>query len=557
MALQNCSIWNMKTYLGEVYHIPDYQREYSWEADELSDFWDDLVSTKNDPERANHFFGQIVVHNDQERKYIIDGQQRTTTAVIFLRALQLFYKDIVKETENLDADERNADITSQFIGRYNTKGNKLHLILNALDADYFRNNIQLGTPNRKSKEKKKSHERMRKAFVYFSDKIQEAIDALHTSDVEEVVECLDEFFDTFTTRFNVLYMEATKLEEAFVIFETLNARGRDLETSDLLKNYIFSQSKDVESSQKKWNSMINALDKLDPTKYIRHFWNSRHEFTRDKAIYRTISKEICTPKLSRDLLNDLEKYAPVYHAMSFPDDDAVFQNERLIKSLKALKIFKAKAFYPVVLAMKQSDKEYSEADIAEVVGMIEVYMFRNFTICGKVANQSERFFVATARKIYNGELEEISEICECIRREIVSDEEFSSVFSVWTASKSEKEIVRYILTKIHQHLDTTLEINLDSSDVHIEHIMPVVATQWDVDEETHEAYLWRLGNLMLLSGPINSSISNKPFEVKKERYRESKIEPNKTVAEFSRWGAEEISERQKALCEAALEIWRK
>ena len=142
MALQNCSIWNMKTYLGEIYHIPDYQREYSWEADELSDFWEDLLTTKNDPEKANHFFGQIVVHNDQKQKYIIDGQQRTTTAVIFLRALQLFYKEILKETDNPDADERNADITSQFIGRYNTKGNKLHLILNALDADYFRDNIQ-------------------------------------------------------------------------------------------------------------------------------------------------------------------------------------------------------------------------------------------------------------------------------------------------------------------------------------------------------------------------------------------------------------------------------
>ena len=556
MALQNCSIWNMKTYMGEIYHIPDYQREYSWEEDELSDFWDDLVATKNDPDKASHFFGQIVVHNDQEKKYIIDGQQRTTTAVIFLRALQLFYKDILNETDNLDADERYSDITSQFIGRCNSKGNKLHLILNALDADYFRTSIQLGTPKR-TKEKKKSHERLRKAYVYFTEKIQEQVDSLGSADAEDVIECLDEFYDTFTTRFNVLYMEATKLEEAFVIFETLNARGRDLETSDLLKNYIFSQSKDIEASQKKWNSMIGALDKLDPTKYIRHFWNSRHDFTREKAIYRTISKEISTPKLSRDMLNDLEKYAATYHAMSFPDDDAVFQNEQLIKSLKALKIFKAKAFYPIVLAMKQADANFDEAAIAEVVRMIEVYMFRNFTICGKVANQSERFFAQTAKRIYNGEIEDISEICDYIRKEIVSDDEFRSIFTVWSASKSEKEIVRYILTKIHQYIDSTLELNIDSSEVHIEHIMPVNASQWDVDPETHETFLWRLGNLMLLSGPINSSISNKPFALKKSGYLESKIEPNKTVAACNTWGIEEIQARQIALCDYALHIWRK
>lgn len=556
MALQNYAIENMKKYLSEVYHIPDYQREYSWEANELSDFWDDLVSTKDDPEKADHFFGQIVIHNDQNAKYIIDGQQRTTTSVIFLRALQSFYKGILNETDNSEAEETSSDITSQFIGRYNSRGNKLHLILNAPDAEYFRKNIQLGFPG-KNKESKKSHERMRKAFFFFTDKIQQAIDALGTYAPEEIVECLDEYFNAFTQQFNVLYMEATKLEEAFVIFETLNARGRDLETSDLLKNYIFSHSRDIESSQEKWNSMISSLDKLDPTKYIRHFWNSSHEFTRDKAIYRTISREISTPRLSRNMLNDLEKYAPVYHAMSFPDDDPVFQNERLVKSLKALKIFKARAFYPVVLAMEQSEAGYSEADIADVVSTIETYMFRNFTICGKVANQSERFFAATARKIYNGEIDQVSDICSCIRGEIVSDEQFCSDFSVWSASKSEKEIVRYILTRIHQYLDTTLEINLDASEVHIEHIMPIVATQWDIDNETHEAYLWRLGNLMLLSGPINSSISNKPFNLKKDGYRESKIEPNKAVADYENWGIEEITARQKTLCDYAVKIWKK
>ena len=166
---------------------------------------------------------------------------------------------------------------------------------------------------------------MRKAYVFFYEKVKAALSACPSMDVEGQIEILNSYFDTFSNRFEVLYMEATRLEEAFVIFETLNARGKDLETADLLKNYIFSQSKDIILAQKKWNSMIGALDKADPTKYIRHFWNSRHDFTRDKALYRTISKEIATPKSSRDLLNDLEVYAPFYHAMAFPDDDIVFQ----------------------------------------------------------------------------------------------------------------------------------------------------------------------------------------------------------------------------------------
>lgn len=120
MALQSCAIWTMQTFLGETYHIPDYQREYAWGDDELGDFWDDLESTMNDNDGMPHFFGQIVVHDDEKAKYkyIIDGQQRTITSVIFLRTLQLFYEDIYDQTKNRDADVQRSDITSLYIGRY-------------------------------------------------------------------------------------------------------------------------------------------------------------------------------------------------------------------------------------------------------------------------------------------------------------------------------------------------------------------------------------------------------------------------------------------------------
>ena len=558
MALQNSSIWNMQTFLGGIYHIPDYQREYSWEEDEIGDFWADLESTRNDPDKQIHFFGQVVVHSDEEdnKKYIIDGQQRTITSVIFLRALQLCYEKIYSESKNDDANDRFSDIRSLYIGR-NTKASPLHLVLNALDADYFREHIQLGTPEPKAKEKKKSHDRLRKAFVFFAAKLEKVLSEYKPEDVEEKIECLDDYYNAFTQRFNLLYMEATKLEEAFVIFETLNARGKDLETSDLLKNYIFSQSKDVSLSQKRWNSMVSTLDKADPTRYIRHYWNSCHDFARDKELYRTISKEVATPKSSKELLNTLEKLAPYYHAMSFPGDDVAFQDSKLISTLKALKVLKAKSFYPVILAMKQADADFSESQIASVAKAIETYVFRNQTICGKVANQSERFFASLAKQIYDGTLDTTDDICRSIHNQCVTDEEFSSSFSIWTPAKSEKEIVRYVLTKIHKLLDHTLELNLDTSEVHIEHIMPVNGSQWDISEEDHDAYLWRLGNLMLLSGPMNISISNRPFNVKRLDYQLSKIEPNKDVALYAQWGVDEIKDRQQKLCTYAVKIWEK
>lgn len=558
MSLQNLNKWSMKTFLtASIYHIPVYQRDYTWEGDELSDFWNDLEDARNEEGGATHFFGQIVVHYDEEekRKYIIDGQQRTITSVIFLRALQIICEDIYKDTDSQNAKEIMSD-TATLIGTCTAlKGNALRLVLSEGDGEWFRDNIQLGRPQVAPKENKKSRERMRKALVFFDQKLRDVFEKSGTKNEDDGLACLYSYYRTFAECFEVLYLEATKLEEAFVIFETLNARGKDLETADLLKNYIFKQSKDVSLCQKKWASMVEALGKADPTKYIRHFWNSSNEFTRNKALYRKISKSKATPKSSRDFLIDLERYAPYYRSMEYPEDNIVFQNEKLISHLKALQILKARSFYPVILAMECADSNYQEDEIALVAKEIETYLFRNITICGKVANQSEVFFAEIAKKIYDGELDATEEICKCIKREMVSDAEFSASFETWTPAKSEKEIVRYVLSRIHGYLEKNHEVNL--SEVHVEHIMPQDASLWQVDPTMHDEYLWKLGNLMLLSGKLNISASNKPFPEKKKRYIDSVIKPNEWVAEQTEWGIKEIEERQKQLTQYALSIWVK
>ena len=557
MALQNCAIQTMNTFLGNTYYIPNYQREYSWEDAELSDFWDDLNTTKESSDSADHFFGQIVIHNDEssKKKYIIDGQQRTITSTIFMRTLQHLYDDLYKSTNLPRADYKKSDIASIHIGRYlSPSDNQLHLHLGELDCDYFRDKIQLGLPDNTKKVKKKSHERLRKAYVYFFEKLNIQLDA--ASDDEDKLDVLDEYYNTFTKRFNVLYLEATKLDEAFVIFETLNARGKDLETADLLKNFVFSQSMDISQAQSQWNSMINALDRADPTKYIRHFWNATNNFTREKDLYRSISKRISSPRASKELLKNLAAHAQCYHDITTPSDNVDFSDNYLINSLVALKTLKASSFYPIVLAIRQAPTPFTEADIRTVIQSIETYIFRNFTICGKVANKSEVIFATIAKEIYDGTLDTVDLIVDRIKTEMVGDKEFHDAFCIWSGSKSTKETIRYILRKIHKHLDRTNEINIDNTDVHIEHIMPEDNSIWMVSDDIHEEYLWRLGNLALLSGPINRSISNKDFDTKKPRYLTSKIDPNKEIANNSVWTPAEIETRQHLFADYALLIWK-
>ena len=559
MALQNYKIDAIKGFLNDIYYIPNYQREYSWGTEEIEDFWKDIEYTKDNTSLV-HFFGQIVVHNDEERskKYIIDGQQRTITSIIFLRALQLIYIKLSKDFDIKAATKRIASISNTFIGDYDETDKNPHLNLGDDDNDFFINNIICGEPSTKNI-KKKSQDRMNKAFrllhSYLVDKIS------FTADGQEKFNVVDKYFFTFIDSFKVMYIEATKLDEAFIIFETLNARGKDLETADLLKNYIFSKSTNIANTEKKWNLMIDHLDTADPTKYIRHYWNSSHSFVRDKELYHEITRKIVSARDSNELMERLEKYAQAYHDMANPEDSNYFSEQVLINSLSALNTMKARTYYPVVLAMLQAEVKFSEKDIAKVVSTVETYIFRNFTICGKVANRMDILMSDIALSIYESELNSVEDICSAIRNGykgkegMVSDIEFKTQFEIY--KQSNKEIIRYILRKIHNYLENGKnEINVNNMEVHIEHIMPVNNNKWNVDIEFHDEYLWRLGNLALLSDKLNGSASNDSFDAKKPYYRESKIEPNKQLAKNSKWGKEEIEARQKQLAGYALEIWK-
>lgn len=558
MALQGFNFAPMKVFLNDVYFIPNYQREYAWDTEEIEDFWKDVEYTHEHPD-ITHFYGQIVVHNDEEtrKKYIIDGQQRTITSMIFLRALQLVYDKLFADYTLKAANKKSVTISSGFIGDYDETEKKLHLTIGRNDNEYYIQHIICGEPSAKNV-KKKSRDRMRKAFKYLYENLHSIVYA--PEEPNEKLAVANEYFETFADNFKVMYIEATKLEEAFIIFETLNARGKDLETADLLKNYIFSKASDISMTEQKWNSMIKQLDNIDPTKYIRHFWNSSNAFVRDKELYHRITNNINTVRRAKEFINRLEKYAQAYHDMVVPEDNVDFDNAKLVNSLKAINTMKAKTFYPVMLAMLQSDVGFKEADLAKVSDTIESYIFRNFTICGKVANRMEIMMAEIAYDIYEGNLADSKTICTAIREGyngkegMVSDEEFAQQFQKW-ATKN-KDIIRYVLRRIHSYLDKNNEININNTEVHIEHIMPVNNSKWKVDEQIHEEYLWRLGNLALLSEKLNVAISNDVFDKKKDKYKKSKIEPNQEIAKEKVWGKAQIEKRQQMLTEVALKIWK-
>ena len=562
MSILNFKLDKIGTFLNtEKYYIPQYQRGYSWESSQIDDFWEDLQQLFNGSNQGEHFFGQIVVHNDKEenKRFIIDGQQRVSTSVIFLDVLRTKFDELFNEDPN-NEDARNDadDINSQYIGRISETRSEEKLILSDANKDFFHNSIQKRgaldyTDEDLSKKKLgQSNYNILYASKFFNEKITKL---LHDSSDPYIT--LQSIFKTFVDKFKVMSVETDDINEAYIIFETLNARGKDLETSDLLKNHIIRTSKhNMEKTTKQWNKMIENLSDNDPTKFIRYYWNSKKEFIREKDLYKALRKETDTPKKVKDLLDDLVSLSELYVALLSPTDNKYFESKSLNERIYEVNKINATSFFPIIFALKKTN--FPESDIDIILEKIECLIVRNIVVSGKTANKYEVIFSKIALDISEQVLVSKEEIVSQINHHIISDEEFSNNFKLFKTKKT--SVIRYILKRLNNYHSTETTIKDDTSIVHIEHILPKSPkkNEWtSFSDDDHTEFLWRLGNLSLLGHEFNNRAKNKEFQKKKEMYSQSDIKITKDLLDYTEWTIDSIIDRQNKFANIATDIWKK
>ena len=66
------------------YSIEDYQREYRWEEKHITDLLEDLTEKFLNGEE-HYFLGSIIINEENQKQFIIDGQQRLTSLTLLLK----------------------------------------------------------------------------------------------------------------------------------------------------------------------------------------------------------------------------------------------------------------------------------------------------------------------------------------------------------------------------------------------------------------------------------------------------------------------------------------
>jgi uncharacterized protein with ParB-like and HNH nuclease domain len=548
---------------GKPFAVPKYQRNFSWTKDEVQELWED-ASAAVETKKKDYFLGTIVVRDFPASLEIIDGQQRLICLSMIFSAIRNAF--LAKD------DERAEQVFLQFLGAKDFSRDavpKPRLVLNEQNNPVYVKFV-IGSADSitiakelKDKSLTESNRLLLDAYKFFLDKTGEKVASLGTKSdefLEPLINCLKSSVKLIT-------IPVLSEEDAFHIFESLNARGKDLAVSDLVKNRLYAEAgNQVAHAQQLWEKMESDLVRRSIPEYIRHFWIAKRApkkelKVREKALYRTIAGEAKGPTKSIAMLTGLEEsarnYAMIEDYSLWPNDS--FYDNSFERTLRDLRLFRVSQCYPVPLNAIEMFAD--PKSVAETFRIIANFSFRYNIIGGGTSGDLESVFGGIAYGIRQKTHLSPSDIGDTLRG-VNPDSKFRSDFDSALIPKSKARLARYVLGKINDHLGgPELIANTDPKMVNLEHVLPQKPNAaWKVffsSGVSPQDYIYRIGNLTLLTSKINEVVADKSLEKKQEiAFKPSKLNLNGALKRVRKWGDKEIEKRQTEMAKIALQVWK-
>lgn len=531
--------------------VPLYQREYSWTPDEVGDLLTDLQRAKN--EQTDHFLGTIVTINQGagEPLQIVDGQQRLTTTSLLIAAIRDEQRDLGRPENAL------GEITRDYLSKFDIHEDEdiLVLTLNVDDREFY-GALVTGKPCEPTRE---SHFKIRDAHNAARAFVKSLLNPFAEKDR---ISALNDWLKFLDLSASVILVKTENASRAFKMFETLNDRGLKTSQADLVKSFLFGESRDrIEEAQARWSSMKDNLEEIDDEdraiNFLRHAVTATMKFVRADDVFDTVQKASRGKTASLKFLNDLETLSRRYVA-TFQPSSSFWDgySQTATKALATFNRFDLKPVRPLLLALAlKFDAKRFEAAIQLLVSISVRLVIASRTRTGS----NEQAFASAALRVFNGEINDIKGLVVALKNAIVTDIEFADEFAKATVSKT--EFARYYLHALeaaYANEDEPWHVaNDDPATITLEHVLPqkLNAAWSNFDLESHRAYKRRIGNLCLMTKSGNNVVGSKAFADKKGTIAKAGLELTKSIGELQTWGPVEIEFRQKQLAQIAIKAW--
>lgn len=283
--LQTIGVYLRKT---EIFRIPEYQRAYSWNTTNCDKLWQDIEAYIAQDAEDPYFFGTIIIDCSQDGYLnLIDGQQRTTTFLLLLKAMHLRITEVLSsmaDTEEAAGLKRSlqqsldyifeilyrADVRKQIDIEKDwnkAKGVKIleNVSINELYKDELINIIEARTFADAEKAVYKFPRKQKdNKYTNFFRNFKSFYEKLHTYQESN----LDVLANGFLNKCQIIEIKSWQIEQAITMFNSLNSTGMPLSDADIISAQLFSNAPDGVDFKSIWEPIIRKANELAQKKVV-------------------------------------------------------------------------------------------------------------------------------------------------------------------------------------------------------------------------------------------------------------------------------------------------
>lgn len=596
------------------YVIPMFQRQYVWREDrQLGRMWEDLkVKTEqrlNNKSTSPHFLGAIVISSlptfgRQLQAYdVIDGQQRLTTFQVLLIAFRDVCCSLGSEfTDELDKYIVNKGIMDdQTVERYKVWPTQVDRIqMKALvDSGSFRAVLER-EKSELGKNRTGVEPIMIVAYRYFYEQILSFVAEPFEDSVQD--DRIEALFYALKHDLALVSIELEGGDDPQVIFETLNGFSEPLLPTDLMRNFVFQRA--YREKRGDGDKTIDDLYNEFWLPFDRHFWKREEKQGRLKRprvdlffqhflamkqatdinvgrLYHDYKTWIETSKpydSVEEELKDAAHFAGIFKHLITPEEPS-----DLSDFASMLNIFDVRTITPLILFLC-GEVKLEGADLERALRNLESFLVRR-AICGLTTKNYNRLFLQLVDGLRGKEdvVGSLNALLLKFEGEAVVWPDDAMFTSAWLTRPLYHDMptvrLRFVLKRLEQAMRSAKNEDIQvNGSVSIEHLMPVTweTENWphadgrisrssldrilddinDPGAELRDKLIHTIGNLTLLTQPLNSSLQNGAWSAKRpEILRQSALALNRDFHNYPDWNETTIDKRGRELLKHALTIW--
>ena len=563
MAKTNLLKTNDVTFLdlignGKKYHVPAFQRDYSWEQEQWEDLWNDIDELVPLPD-GRHYMGALVVESTSDRDFqIVDGQQRMATlSILALAIIATLGEQTGSQEEQTANQDRARRLRERFIGEKDPASllESSKLFLNETDNGFYQDYlVQLRTPTN-PRGLPRSNRLLWDCFVWFKARLV----ARRELRGEALAALLSE-----TVARKLLFILITVEDElsAYTVFETLNARGLELSSTDLLKNFLFSRVKataDLTALQRRWKALVDVVRQERFPDFLRYHLLCDAPQVRKQRLFKLVQVQVSHAADVFALMQALESRAELFAALNDAEHEYWQGSAEARRHIRELLLFRVRQPTPLLFA---AHERLDFADFVRVLKLVSVLSFRYTVVSGLNTNALEPVYHQAANALLTGQIHRPSEVFQRLQGIYVEDSSFISDFArldIATAGQR-KRLVKYVLCQLEADA-TGVHRDYETDAGTIEHILPENPLgDWSesFDAQRQERFVYRLGNLTLLEASLNRQVGNQEWTDKVAVYAQSQYGLTQVLASsgYADWTPATLEARQQTMAQRAAHVWR-